>query len=490
MQDQGQGEGDHLQKQEQQQEQQQHQRQPAQPSAIRTPPRSPLPSAMNTTTKIAAGSSPSSLLLPRPSAVGNANRGVSWDLQQQQLVGNRPRAESTSSYSSKHFTLNDVIRNTPELEAETYLLRAVEKITGQAHQRTNTETSRLFNTIAAEELTSADLAQNDNFTSTTSTSTSNPVPNQSRANTGTSVASAKEGATTRTNANANANHTKPAPGVARAKFKSLVKKIQEQEANKSVEHTLFGLSHALAEMSKTSSAHKKSRYDSSVLEDERENDSTFKATDKLVQTVDNAIHKSKEEEEEEEKEIDVDAFIMDVETGGTGPENSTDMDSEPTDTDDLSGSPTNNNNNNNNNNDNADGTKNKNRKKRRKRRHKGAQLLNTAQDGLRVDWELFNEFLGGKKATIKNYVRTAVLFVVIPSLLLSIILFEFVESPETDANGNVIPGQKATPSWWILYFGMYSQAFWESIPSPLSEPACAHSCPLFLLHFIRSAVRT
>lgn len=391
-------------------------KQSQQHSPVRTRPRSPVLPPANY--KIAV--SPS--LLTRPPALNAGSR-----------AGTTGSNGSTSV--SRPFNLNDVLRGTPELEAETYLLRAVEKISGQAHQRTNTETARLFNTIAADDLTSAHLSINNCTARNNKDEFSySPSPARARANTAPTMTAANVGVSTKSFATAPppvpvptqspvaAAATKPPTGAGKARFKSLVNMIV-QEKDSSVEQTLFGLSTALTELNKASKHHKKTS--SNEVDDNEEFDSPLSSADKLAQTVEDAI-KDKPQE--------------DVETGVPPKATST----TDTPSDGCESEP-----------DSPTGTSSSDKKKRKnKKRTKGVQLLNTASDGLKADWELFNEFLGGNKAKIKSYARYVICFIMVPSLVLAALLFHFVDDPKKDENGKVIPGQPATPSWWLLFIGV------------------------------------
>jgi hypothetical protein len=375
-------------------------------------------------------------LIARPRAMTAEGRNVSWQLSD----GNpSPFHSPTPSMSSqtKKYNLRDVLASGQvESEAETYVLRAVEKLTA-GHMRKNTETSRLFQTIADDELTRE--IGNDDLSSVSSHIQKQQPPVADRQKSGGDSTSFSVADAPPAGAGGRPALTK-GKSYGKAKFKGLVKKHLLDDKKNNVEQTLFGLANALNELNGqgAKTGVQKDR-NTSVMGTYGKQ---LRGMDKIADTVGNAMRK--------EKGGDVEEGGAGIKSRHFGPATTIAEGSEHSDTTDDD---TNSVDANNDSSTKPDGTPSK--KSRKKKRGKGAKFVNAASEGLKADWDLFNEFLGGKKASMKAYARSVFLFIMIPAILLSGLLFYFVEKPEVeeDEDGNLIVGQDATASWWILFLG-------------------------------------
>ena len=109
-------------------------------------------------------------------------------------------------------------------------------------------------------------------------------------------------------------------------------------------------------------------------------------------------------------------------------------------------------------------------KRRKKRRSRNPKKI--LAEGLKEDWEMFNEFLSPRKRSMWLYCKAMLCFVVLPATGIAALLFYVFENPrsldhneesdaavnnETDAavndekNAAVIDVTKASVSWWILF---------------------------------------
>jgi len=418
------------------------QKPPERSAEARTPPPSspmvPRPPAYtpNSRGKTAGGGSPVVVGgVARPASITSQQRGVSWQPSSASSGHTPPRSRKQS------YDLVDVLsRGEPhEMEAETQILRAVEKLTGQAHQRTATETSRLYNQMAHDEIspTLADdlSASNHQNKPPPSPTTKSPahrtVPSSGGASTG--------------GGSVTATPTRPPihPGMGgKSRFRGLVKQTMDANntKNASVEQTLFGLSAALQQMDSRSVSGRRKR--ESVKGDYG---SALTGADKLASAVGHQLKNEKQKNKSTRHLLGG----GDVEEGGGGSKENLENlekveeedgeDGDPEDTDMSSGS--------------EEGARKSNRRSKKKR-GTGAKIVSAASDGIKADFELFNAFLGGKKKSIQSYARM-VFFFMLFSLVLAGLLFYFVEEHETyPGSPIVIPGQDASPSWWILFIGL------------------------------------
>ena len=346
------------------------------------------------------------------------------------------------STTSSSIGLHDILSSggPQEMEAETQILRAVEKITGQAHMRpTDPETAQLYSAIAAKDREAQAIQRQEELGIESEEdifpSTNTPTP------TASNMAPAIDAAPTAPPPDTSADATK---SKARSKFKSLVRRsiALNKENGNNVEETLFGLSSALSQMDQEGDYNKRhsNREVGSF-------DTTFTSADKLANlTVGGVLSKTVENDFEDEDELSIlaDSTVGggDLEEGGgtrndnattTATANDKKSPPESSDTDEsFSG----------------DFTKSGRKKDKRKK----SSVIHTAKGGIREEFELFNEFLGGKKRQTRHYARTVLLFIMLPGLLLAALLFYFVEEFDTDPEtGLVVPGQDASISWWILF---------------------------------------
>ena len=348
------------------------------------------------------------------------------------------RTTTTSSSIGLHDILSS--GGPQELEAETQILRAVEKITGQAHMRpTDPETAELYSAIAAQDrdaraaqrLEELEIeAEEDIFPKP-----SLPTPTVSNLAPPAAAAAAPAAPPSDTSADT-------AKLKARSNFEALVRRSivlnQQKTDGSNVEETLFGLSSALSQMDQTGNYNK--RHSNREI---GSFDTTFTSADKLANLTVGGVLSRTVEQDDDELSILADSTLGggDLEEGGgtrnanatTITANNNKLPPDSSDTDDSSS---------------EDGTKSGRKKDKRKKR----SAMDTAKSGIREEFELFNEFLGGKKLQTRRYARTVLLFIMLPGLLLAGLLFYFVEEFETDpVTGLVIFGQDASTSWWIIF---------------------------------------
>lgn len=127
--------------------------------------------------KVSWGGVTSPTLNLTPSGVASALASIIPQQQTQQqaseVSNNAAASNPTSSFldrlqksqapSTRRFNLNEMLGSGPvEQEAETCILRAVEKISGQRHQRTPTEMASLFSEIAADDIVRSMQQQQQN----------------------------------------------------------------------------------------------------------------------------------------------------------------------------------------------------------------------------------------------------------------------------------------------------------------------------------------
>ncbi|CAB9496794.1 Mechanosensitive ion channel protein [Seminavis robusta] len=359
------------------------------------PPESPNPPRSSTNSPVP----PPASALQRPKTVTHEHRNVSWqsDLSPMHSPVPTPTRRHDPSPS---IDLHDMLASGPhELEAETHILRAVEKIVGQAHQKTNTETFDLFGTIAHDEITQS-MVENDKEEKQKEKQINTDDMNETSTSAG---------------------------GTMTPKFQGLIQHTTEVQVaaakgDGTVEQTLFGLTNALYDLGDHHSSEKK-KQDIMVSEDFQH---SLNAVDKLAITIDEHVANA-DDNNNNAREYSESGTEYSVGSSGAQ-ENST-----------------------------AAGAKKKKKRKRRNRffrRRRVKQIVSGAKGGIQEDYELFQEFVGGKRQSALSYARQVVLFIVLPSMLMAVLLFYFVENPEKDEYGNVVPGQPATASWWFLFLGV------------------------------------
>lgn len=347
-------------------------------------------------------------LTPPPASASHSPIPTMSSLGSPFVAPKRPPRGRTQSID-----LQAVLSSGPhEMEAETHILRAVEKMTGQAHRRAGTETARLYATIAEDELTRA-LGEGELFDAPGKSGMDGSTHRSKNAQAMDGSNRSNAYAPTPQKENGNAAAPKSSPGAGKAKFKQLaLESIQaRKDENTTVEQTLFGLSNALNKM------HKSSRnLNASVT---RTFDAPLKSADRLAAAIDEHLQ-------------DEMGSLGDVEEGGVKTPSTMYAESEQSF----------------NESDTAGGDGARKNKRTRKSKTQGAQkLVSTAAGGLKDDFEVFNEFLQAKKKGAVYYAKTVTLFIMLPSLLLSALFFYFIEEPNTDpVTGEVVPGQDASIS--------------------------------------------
>lgn len=355
------------------------------------------------------------------------SKKVSWDATLQKLKADNDKKKRLMQQhtSNSKISMSDVLASKPvEQEAETHILRAVEKVTS-GRGGDNNETDSLFRDIAADEISRASRSKDSNEHGSIDVSNSSePVLEIVNA---PSVQRSQSQAKTIANAGSN-----------KARFKSLVKKHISDKNDHNTEQTLFGLSMALSHM------------------DESKRKPSSSIHTPLKEAVDGEV---------------------DLEQGSTEHQSS----EECSDSDaDYEGSE----------------SFGKNKKRKNRHHHKGF-LVDSVADNLEQNWGVLSSFVGSRKAKARAYGRKAVMYIMLPSLAISAILFYLVENPslcepkveevevngqvmgvatlapeEMDVNGTLIgnttmapteveeptlfvcPGLGASVSWWFLFMGV------------------------------------
>ncbi|CAB9496802.1 Mechanosensitive ion channel protein [Seminavis robusta] len=307
------------------------------------------------------------------------NRTVSWGVAPLPSYGNTGTGTGgDSSHTTKPIlNLQDVLGASPELEAETYILQAVEKVA--THRATNTEVSGLYSSIVEDEITRDQLESEDDdddeededyfdiVTTPSTVSAASPPPPAT--NTRPTLTATKS------------QSTLNSKGTLRGIIKTHMR-------TKTVEGTLFGLTTALTQLDEDH------QFDSSrsITEGEEDElridtDTGFTAADKVLETTQKILHK-----DDHHKDAD-----MDIE----------------------SGIPTNS----------KSKTKDKNQKHKRLGNLAG-KAVKGASSGVREEWELFNTYLTSRKDKARARLRKTLVAIMLPSLLIALFLFYVVENPE------------------------------------------------------------
>jgi adenosyl cobinamide kinase/adenosyl cobinamide phosphate guanylyltransferase len=335
----------------------------------------------------------------------------------------------TSSVSSRKINLSDVITSRPvENEAQTHLMRAIDKLKNAPIKNEDKETESLFRDIAAEEISRASIEENGQ-------DVLEPAP---------SIAN-DQGTQDNISQQQSQRSTVVQSPVMRSRFKNLVKK---QMGKDSVEQTLFGLTSALSELEKE---HKKEhKRDGSFSRDA----SLLSSADKLDKTANVLIGNATG------NKIDIESQLPDIEENTS--ENS---ETESDEGNEKQGSAVRNG---------------------KGRRHK---FRDTVTDGIEDNWHVFSQFFNPRKAQARAYVRKVFMFIMLPSLAIAALLFYLVENPSLceakvpqdelaateapaiefmmDDFGNmtnttvppakpeielfVCPGLGASASWWVFF---------------------------------------
>lgn len=219
--------------------------------------------------------------LVQPSASGSIkkpthNRNVSWGMPTMSPPpANRmplPSWDGTTLSGSKKDDLNviDIINagGQTELEAETYILQAVDKMS--SHQRGDTEVSGLYNSIASDEIRSSKSSNvvADEEHEAPYEDEKPKLPRPRGAGRQASVMSMN---------------------TANSRFKGLIR--QDRMKSDTVEGTLFGLASALSELD-GSTSHSKSR---SHDDDAEKYETKFTSADKLANAAHKILNEGKED---------------------------------------------------------------------------------------------------------------------------------------------------------------------------------------------------
>ena len=381
-------------------------------------------------------------------------RKVSWsDLLTKLKAENDQKKQIMRQMQSKSkISLGDVIASKPvEQEAETHIMRAVEKVASGSGSSSHNETDRLYKDIAADEISRASRGDesndyDDDVDDDEAADIFEPAPPtevpHGRPRSQSSLTSNNSRLQQNSNSNSNANsNTSPNP---KSRFKSLVKKHIADNHNNSVEHTLFGLTAALQHMDEEK---KKKKTPASATK----NPSTksFDSSDVDIEAQD-----STESAENDKTQSSDEGFT----------------DNEASDDEGHA--------------------------KKQGRRHKGF-FYDSVTENIEENWGMLSSFVGSRKAKAKAYGRKAIMYIMLPSLAISAFLFYLVENPSLceekvpvdeqlmatqapefevqpifDVNGTFIgnstmvpteepenklfvcPGLGASVSWWFLFLGV------------------------------------
>lgn len=325
----------------------------------------------------------------KPPAIANHNRTVSWGVASTPPIPPLPSYDGPASDKIETIGINTILAAGPsESEAETYILQAVEKVANRAHQRTHTETDRLLAAIAEEEIKKSMEMENveeeeeeEEEQDTKEEPDKHPPIMQKQPSHSTLNSS---------------NY----------RFQNLVNK---QIKASTVEGNLFNLTSALAELDGGGSKH--SRKDSHSFE------ITFTAADKLNNAANQMLHGKQQdttdtiEEETDDLEsqpssrgealaaLEGDIPVEEGGGGGAAGRGATETNSQR-------------------------------KRSSSKRKSGGRRAAKAVKQGAKEEWELFNSFIGQRKAYMKAYAKKIIMSLFLPCLGMAIFLFYLIEHPE------------------------------------------------------------
>lgn len=89
---------------------------------------------------------------------------------------------------------------------------------------------------------------------------------------------------------------------------------------------------------------------------------------------------------------------------------------------------------------------------KRKFNPKGFKItMNVANDTLNENWESWTSFFQPRKENVWSYVKLVALYVIIPLTGIAAILYYLVNNPPTGISQDGSSGSKASTSWWLLF---------------------------------------
>lgn len=402
-------------------------------------------------------------MLKKPTSV--RPRTVSWGSP-------TPLPSFGPSTGGSDLTLANVLGTSPELEAETYILQAIEKCAN--HRPVDTpEVSELYNTIAAEEIQKSEREQeeeeeddegeeeesdHDEFivppTTVTTDSPSRQVSHSTASTTERpSMSSSRQFSMM--------GHSSRQPSQGR--FKALVS--HKSMRSTTVEGRLHGLTSALTELDQHEHAfnpNKESGNDTDTVG--IDTTTNFTAADKLVETTQKLRNKD-----------------------GSNNSNPTSLDRGDIEI----GAPSSNENNDKHYEHDQPHRKSSVRKSAKK-------VVKGASSGVREEWQLMSTYFATRKDKAKTLLRKVIVAVLIPSFTIAFFLFYVVENPELclddiDLGVNVFPtvvpsvapNSSLAPSynlsiepthqdaWWVSGFTVNETGNLTRAPTNTSEPTVA-----------------
>lgn len=348
----------------------------------------------------------SSLVAPSPGVKKPShNRTVSWGMPTTSpiphptgngaIAGNGmplPSWDGTTLSGSKteKLDIHDIINagGHTEMEAETYILQAVEKIS--VRPRSGTEVSDLYSTIVEDEIFRSKQDASFDYSD-----------EEEEADDEVEVELPQQPRPTPT------KQTSHSTVTSNSRFKGLVRR--DRTVSDTVEGTLFGLTSALRELD-DEHVNSTSSYDEAV-----NYETTFTGADKLA----NAANKMLNKENEQTKSGNNVAVPGSAKVDRDVSHSSSDGDG---------------------------------RKDKRRSVVTDNRVVKGATKGVKEEWELFNSFFTSRKDKMKAYLKKTLMMILLPSLGLAFFLYYIVENPDLcpvqKLNGTVAPSlsPSAAPS--------------------------------------------
>ena len=402
--------------------------------------------AANTTTTSAtiprsplfSGTSTSSPMVPRPPRSRNTTADSSGVLKKEDL--------------DIHDIVNAGVHK--EMEAETYILQAVEKL-NITHKPLDSDTSRLYSAIAEDEILK-EWTNNNNMNGSLDRSMEKDEDHSSIYSpplSPMSNSSGHAGQTSPPRTSASSSSSPPIttrrppmpPKQQTMRFHGLTadgaaNTIHDPSKATTVEGTLFGLASALNTLGASQRMISANggggakggghRRDDSIAYD-----TNFTAADKLAMTARKIIQGNKDKHAKNSSTVSegVNAATAVTPTSDTVPTSA--HGGHEGGGEDSGHS------------DNVNHDETGSRKHRRSRLSKGVK---GAKSGVKQEWELFNAYFTTRKAHMKAFGRKVVVMIMLPSLAFAFFLFYFVENPElcgaggARVNGTVAPTASPT----------------------------------------------
>jgi hypothetical protein len=348
-----------------------------------------------------SGSPASSLVKKKPGRV--SHRTVSWGIPDDAT----PLPSYGPAAGSSEVTLAHVLATSPEMEAETYILQAIEKCKNHRPADNTPEMSALCHTIAAEEIQKReDDDDEDDESEEESDDDEFILPSQIETSDSPSKQFSMGSSSRRFSTESSSRQFCLGPSSrqpSQGRFRTMV--TNKSMRSSTVEGRLFGLTTALTELDHEYVAPKINNNDSGGSDtdsDELRIDTktNFTAADKLVETTQKLRNKNKDA-------TDLARGDHDIEVGPTtGPASSND-------------------------NDNDKCFEKNNRKERKSTVRKNAKkVVKGASNGVREEWELLSTYFASRKDKAKAFLRKVIVAVLVPSLAMAFFLFYVVENPE------------------------------------------------------------